>query len=477
MQMIRQNFFTLNKDFSRTILPYMEKNLRLSYLMPKRFNEDVLPKIGSHVCKLEIANLDLETLKYIPNVKKISVLEDYHESLDEDILLILQNYPNLLEIDLSKLCISSEIIPHILDKKKLVVLNLPDIFEDYNHSLSFIQDLITPSLRTLTLAIPRFSCKILAVIAKNLPNLNSLIIEAHKISGDRKELLNSKLQRLKTFEVHSYSDTASPVTFRPENLPSLTSFSSSLILNLKVSPGCTLPPIKNFMFYRLNRHMISSIQENYPGFSSIVLVCHSLSSQLVCEVLKHATTLEKIHLHHVSDKVTFNDLPIKDYKVLTFSLTYWIPVQPDFFSWMASSFPLLHCLSIEVEFRRTAIFDAIPFDSQASFACLAVFQAGGCIPAIWLHQIVQSSPKLDILEFDSQLSSLHSRRFSSKYPCLSVLVGNAFNREQYREIDFDSETNSESYSDQESISGFATDPESEFNSNSELVSEFDSDSE
>ncbi|KAJ9071374.1 hypothetical protein DSO57_1037576 [Entomophthora muscae] len=223
--------------------------------------------------------------------------------------------------------------------------------------------------------------------------------------------------------------------------------------------------------------MISSIQENYPGFSSIALVCHGLLPQLVCKVLKSAITLEKIHLHHVLDKVTFKDLTIKDNKVNTFSLNYWSPVQPNFFSWMASSFPLLHHLSIEVEFHRTAIFDAILFDSQASFACLAVFQAGGCIPAIWLHQIVQSSPKLDILEFNSQLSSLHSRRFSSKYPCLSVLACSAFDREQYREIDFDSETNSESYSDQESISGFATDPESEFNSNSELVSEFDSDSE
>ncbi|KAJ9075326.1 hypothetical protein DSO57_1037203 [Entomophthora muscae] len=144
---------------------------------------------------------------------------------------------------------------------------------------------------------------------------------------------------------------------------------------------------------------------------------------------------------------------------------------------MVPSFPLLHCLSIEVEFRCTAIFDAILFDSQASFACLAVFQAGGCIPAIWLHQIVQSSTKLDILEFDSQLSSLHLRLFSSKYPCLSVLAGSAFDREQYHEIDFDSETNLESYSVLESISGFATNPESEFNSNSKLVSEFDSDSE
>lgn len=459
---------TANKHIFQTILHFVVKNLRLSYPMPSSFYNNFLPKIGSQVCKLELGFFHKKYLNFLPAVSKISVLEDYHVSVEENIEEILSKYPKLTELNLSQMMLQSDIAPTILSLTKLVVLRLPDFYSEPIQAHSFLESLTTPTLRVLSLELSVFNFEIVAAIAKNLPNLLFLSITSDEASGDREKMLDVKFHRLTSFElmITCPDSLRDSITFQPDNFPSLTALSLSPLAAFKTLTGRRFPLIHDMLLYSLDKQLVSRLGTQFVGLISLTLVCDKISPGLVNEALRGATNLQRIQLHRVNVQEAFKDLPFKEYKVHSFSLISSCPVQSGFFSWMSKCFPLLFRLSIDFDHLSDIPMDAVPFDHQRLYNSLVMFQAGGRFPSFWIHEIIRCSPKLNILGLDSELFSRHCKRLSAKYSSLSTFVTSAFDHEETS--DSDSDFDSDSDLDQDLALPFIGDSGSEADSNSDL---------
>ncbi|KAJ9054448.1 hypothetical protein DSO57_1014471 [Entomophthora muscae] len=438
----QSELLTTNKHVCETILKQLMKNLRISYPMADSFYSITLPKFGSQVCSLELGYFSKKLINHLSNVTSITVLENYHDSVEQNIEDILDSYPKLIQLDLSQMLLQFDVASKVLNLQKLVSLQLPDFFSDPTQISLFLNDLVTPSLRSLSLDMPLFSHQIVTIIAKNLPNLTYLSISSEGLYGDHGKMLDVKFQHLKALSlvINGPNIPNDAIDFRLENFPSLTALSFSPLVSFKVPAERTFPLVNELLIYQLDKKLILSTQELFPGLTSLILICKAICPKVVNEALRVATSIESIKLYHVNDQSAFIDLPARQYRCHTFSLLTSCPVQSSFFCWLAPCFPNLHHLSIEFDPDSNASFDAVPFEHQGPFNSLAIFEAAGRFPAIWIHQIIHYSPQLDLLGLDMDLYSKHSRRFSAKYNSLNVVVSFAFDHE---DLSSDSESESE----------------------------------